>query len=216
MQLHADDGRARDPGGSPFACESGCARPRERRAVGARPFHKPGAGCTACSRCWRSRRTAISSSYPIEQTPTSGCMCRSTPTTDAHAIPAALPSPARAVVVARANAALSELVHCDSAASRRQVARYVRTSGSLTVLPLPAPTSPFLKRSTLTAKARPLSAWVEETLPLQRDRGLSPLLSKKRTASRAGAMTRWAPREAVVRGRRVRSETAMVVTCSSL
>ena len=37
MQLHADDGRARDPGGSPFACESGCARPRERRAVGARP-----------------------------------------------------------------------------------------------------------------------------------------------------------------------------------
>ena len=37
MQLHADDGRARDPGGSPFACESGCARPRERRAVGAPP-----------------------------------------------------------------------------------------------------------------------------------------------------------------------------------
>jgi hypothetical protein len=37
MQLHADDGRAHDPGGSPFACESGCARPRERRAVGARP-----------------------------------------------------------------------------------------------------------------------------------------------------------------------------------
>ena len=36
MQLHADDGRARDPGGSPFTCESG-ARPRERRAVGARP-----------------------------------------------------------------------------------------------------------------------------------------------------------------------------------
>ncbi len=36
MQLHADDGRARDPGGSPFACESGCARPCERRAVGAR------------------------------------------------------------------------------------------------------------------------------------------------------------------------------------
>lgn len=37
MQLHADDGRARDPAGSPFACRSGCARPRERRAVGARP-----------------------------------------------------------------------------------------------------------------------------------------------------------------------------------
>ena len=36
MQLHANDGRAYDPGGCPFACESGCARPRERRAVGAR------------------------------------------------------------------------------------------------------------------------------------------------------------------------------------
>ena len=29
MQLHADDGRARDPAGRPFACGSGCARPRE-------------------------------------------------------------------------------------------------------------------------------------------------------------------------------------------
>jgi hypothetical protein len=38
MQHHVDDGRARDPGGSPFACESSCARPRERRAVGARPL----------------------------------------------------------------------------------------------------------------------------------------------------------------------------------
>ena len=37
MQLHATDGRARDPAGSPFACGSGRARPRERRAVGARP-----------------------------------------------------------------------------------------------------------------------------------------------------------------------------------
>ncbi len=37
MQLHAVDGRARDPGGSPFACESGCACPRERHALGARP-----------------------------------------------------------------------------------------------------------------------------------------------------------------------------------
>jgi hypothetical protein len=42
-----------------------------RETSPARPFHKPGAGCTACSRCWRSRRTAISSSYPIEQTRTS-------------------------------------------------------------------------------------------------------------------------------------------------
>ena len=42
MQLHAVDGRARDPGGSPFACESGCARPRERRAAGARPDQERG------------------------------------------------------------------------------------------------------------------------------------------------------------------------------
>jgi hypothetical protein len=27
-----------------------------------RPFHKSGAGCAACPRCWRSRRTAVSSS----------------------------------------------------------------------------------------------------------------------------------------------------------
>ena len=38
-------------------------------------------------------------------------LCSSTPT-DAHAIPGALPSPARAVVLARANAALSEIVLC--------------------------------------------------------------------------------------------------------
>ncbi len=37
MQLHADGGRARDLAGSPFGCVSGCGRPRERRAVGARP-----------------------------------------------------------------------------------------------------------------------------------------------------------------------------------
>ena len=95
--------------------------PAKRRSVqstACRPFHKPGAGCTARPRCWRSRRTAISSSYPIEQTPTSGCICNSTPTTDAHAIAAALPSPARAVALARANAALSRndglnWPHCD-------------------------------------------------------------------------------------------------------
>ena len=65
------------------------------------------------------QKTAISSSYPIEQTPTSGCICNSTPTTRRSAIPAALPSPARAVVLARANAALSELVQCDNAQTRR-------------------------------------------------------------------------------------------------
>jgi hypothetical protein len=38
-----------------------------------------------CPRCRRSRRTTISSSCPIEQTPTSGCRCSSTPSTDARA-----------------------------------------------------------------------------------------------------------------------------------
>ena len=49
MQLHADDGPARDPGGSPFACESCRARPRERRAVGARPNRRRGVCRGACS-----------------------------------------------------------------------------------------------------------------------------------------------------------------------
>ena len=40
MQLHADDGRVRDPASSRSACESGCARPRERHAVGVRPSEK--------------------------------------------------------------------------------------------------------------------------------------------------------------------------------
>jgi hypothetical protein len=93
-----------------------CFRRRGARigTSGDRPFHKPGAGCTACPRCWPSGRTAISSSYPIEHTPTSGCICRSTPTTDAHAIAPALPSPARAAVFAGANATLSELVRSGS------------------------------------------------------------------------------------------------------
>ena len=116
MQLHADDGRARDPGGSPLAW----ARVVLARANAAlwrlHPYHKPGAGWVAYPRCWRSR-TAIRSSYRIEQTPTSGWICSSTPTTDARAIPPALPSPARAVVLARANAALSELVPCESEAT---------------------------------------------------------------------------------------------------
>jgi len=102
---------------SPRSRSSGCCSARAERssdrcAISAAPFvhsHKPGAGCTACSRCWRSKRTAISSSHPIEQTPASRCICSSTPSTDARAIPAALPSPARAVALARANAALSEL-----------------------------------------------------------------------------------------------------------
>jgi hypothetical protein len=79
-----------------------------------RPFHKSGAGCAACPRCWRSRRTAVSSSGPVEQPPTSRCICSTAATTDARAIPAARPSPARAVVLARANAALSELVRTGS------------------------------------------------------------------------------------------------------
>ena len=89
---------------------SGTVDTSAARSSGIRPFHKPGAGCTACPRCWRSRRTAVSSSCPIEQTPTSRSICSSTPTTDARAIPAVLPSPARAGVLTRANAALSELV----------------------------------------------------------------------------------------------------------
>ena len=76
-----------------------------------------------CPRCWRSRRTANSSSYPIEHTPRSGCICSSAPTTDAHAIPAALPSPARAVVLAGANAALSELVNLISLIAARRGVR---------------------------------------------------------------------------------------------
>jgi len=50
-------------------------------------------------------------------------MCSSAPTTDARAISVALPSPARAVVLARANAALSELVPYTSAAERRELFR---------------------------------------------------------------------------------------------
>jgi hypothetical protein len=82
-------------GRRPGACQAMTAAPaaavfcfatkrRSGQSGAYRPFHKPGAGCTACPRCSRSRRTAISSSCPIEHT------------TDAHAIPAALPSPARA------------------------------------------------------------------------------------------------------------------------
>jgi hypothetical protein len=91
------EGRRRSPRGRPIS-------------RGNRPFHKRGTGCVACPRCWRSRRTAVNSSCPIQQPPTSRCVCSSTPTTDARAAPAALPSPARAVVLPRANAALSELV----------------------------------------------------------------------------------------------------------
>ena len=58
-------GRIPEPGARAARCRI--------ESCGSRPFHKPGASCTACPRCRRSRRTAISSSYPIEQTPTSGC-----------------------------------------------------------------------------------------------------------------------------------------------
>jgi hypothetical protein len=81
---------------------------RQPESCGNRPFHKRGTGCAARPRCWRSRRTAVSSSCPIEQRPSSRFICSFTPTTDTRANPAALPSPARAVELARANAALSE------------------------------------------------------------------------------------------------------------
>ena len=58
--------------------------PPSRSSSRVRPFHKPGAGCAACPRCWRSRRTAVSSSRPIEQTARSRCACNSTPTTRAR------------------------------------------------------------------------------------------------------------------------------------
>ena len=64
MQLHADDGRVRDPGGSPFACESGCARPRERRAVRARPIRQRG---SSRSRCWRSGRARACTTASVRQ-----------------------------------------------------------------------------------------------------------------------------------------------------
>jgi hypothetical protein len=54
------------------------------RGTRSRPVRKPGAGGVACLRCRRSRSTTISSSCPIEQTPTSGCACSSTPSTDAR------------------------------------------------------------------------------------------------------------------------------------
>ena len=69
MQLHADDGRARDPGGSPFACESGCARPRERRAVGARPLRKPPLARAWCPRSRRSSGAGVSGPTPPRLAP---------------------------------------------------------------------------------------------------------------------------------------------------
>jgi hypothetical protein len=92
-------------------------------SAGRRPFHKRGSGCAACPRCWRSRRIAVSSSRSIEQRPTSRFICSFTPTTDMRTIPAALPSPARVVELARANAALSEIVPGDNAIDDRVHAR---------------------------------------------------------------------------------------------
>jgi hypothetical protein len=63
MPLHADDGRARDRGGSPFACESGCARRRERHAVGARPIRQ-----RRRRRGWRLLRQASDSQVRLQVT----------------------------------------------------------------------------------------------------------------------------------------------------
>ena len=64
--------------GSPGCCSARASGHLIAAALSAPfPFHKPGAGCAAYPRCWRSRRTAISSSHPIEQTPTSGCISSS-------------------------------------------------------------------------------------------------------------------------------------------
>jgi hypothetical protein len=46
---NANDGRARDPDGSPFTCESGRPHRRDRRAVRARPDQQRGVGRAAFS-----------------------------------------------------------------------------------------------------------------------------------------------------------------------
>jgi hypothetical protein len=106
----ADDRFGDDPALRPLLRHGWSNLPSALRTLATRPFHKSGAGCTACPRFRRSGRPAVSSSYAIEQTPTSRCICRGAPTTDARAIPPALPSPARAVVLGPRDAALSELV----------------------------------------------------------------------------------------------------------
>ena len=63
-------------------CRYGRGQDRDERIIG-RPFHT-GAGYTACLRCWRSSRTAVSSSSRSAQGPTSRCIRRSTTTTDAR------------------------------------------------------------------------------------------------------------------------------------
>ena len=93
----------------------GGASGRDALALAGRPFHKPTAGSTARPRWWRSRRTPINSSYPIEQMRRQDAYAATRRRRTCASIAATISSPARAVVLARANAALSELVPCDNA-----------------------------------------------------------------------------------------------------
>jgi hypothetical protein len=119
-------------------------QPRRRPAVaGARHLvfvhstSRAPAGWRACV-AGGAEEPRVSWSCPIEQMPTSGCICNSTPSTDARAIRAAVPSPARAVVPDRANAALPELVPSISAENERWRAR--RSNGGAGVDRWDAPT----------------------------------------------------------------------------
>jgi hypothetical protein len=91
----------------PLSAAGGAGR---RQTAPNRPFHKPGAGCTACPRCWRSRRSAVSSSCPIGQTTTPRCICSSTPTTYASAMPRLSLRLRERLCSWRPSAALSEIV----------------------------------------------------------------------------------------------------------
>jgi hypothetical protein len=99
MQLHAVDGRARDPGGSPFACESGCACPRERHAVGAGPTGKSSersAGAWSITRPTAPGRLLPGASHAIGK---HRCGRRSAPASPGSSCQSA--TPARSVAAAR-------------------------------------------------------------------------------------------------------------------
>jgi hypothetical protein len=67
--LMPTDGRARDHGGPPFACQSGCPRRRERRAAEARPLRKPGSARAPCLRSWQSSSGGVSRSTTSQRAP---------------------------------------------------------------------------------------------------------------------------------------------------
>ena len=83
--------------------------------AGSRPFHKRAAGCTACPRCWRAEEPLFARCDRSGKRRRQYAYAAPRRRRDARANPAALPSPARAAVVARASAALSEIVQGGSA-----------------------------------------------------------------------------------------------------